>query len=128
MIKSESCQCGWHRGHDPTQVLGPDGKYYFVGEEPKKAPRNEGLAAAVLGVVLFIAGVAGGGGGLIVFGLVCVTAGVTTLVITKMGTLWKGLQPHEQAAAWPGRIIGWVPLAFVVLLIGLMAFIGNLFT
>ncbi|WP_150527957.1 hypothetical protein [Streptomyces vinaceus] len=109
-----------------TTTPGPDGRLYFEPENPKKRIRNEGLAASVLGTIFFVIGVAGGGVGLLLIGILCAAAGATTLKITEMGTVWVGLSDEERAAAWPGRVAGWVPLACVVIWIGLMAFVGNM--
>jgi hypothetical protein len=126
MPKRGSCDCGWRRGLALTATVGPDGRRYFGPENPQHKIRNEGLAASVLGVILLLVGVAGGGIGLALVGTLCAVAGVATLTITRMGTVWMGLEGEERAAAWPGRTAGWVPLACVVVWIGLMAFVGNL--
>lgn len=120
MPKNGWCQCRRHRGREPTQAQGPDGEHGSVEEGPGKAPLYEGIAAVVVGAMLSIAGFAGGGLGLALFGLLCVAAGLATLIITKKGTVWQGLQPSQRAAAWPGRIIGWAPAVLVALLFRLL--------
>ncbi|MFF7879814.1 hypothetical protein ACH40F_04395 [Streptomyces sp. NPDC020794] len=89
--------------------------------------RDEGRNASLIGALLLVLGAIQGSIALVVIGVPWALAGVATLTITRMGTVWTGLEAKERAAAWPGRIIGgWILLACVLAVIVLLALIGYL--
>ncbi|MFF7947926.1 hypothetical protein [Streptomyces griseorubiginosus] len=121
--KGATCvSCGWHKGLDPT----PSQNDWFDEEEADKWRRAAVIAATPGGVIMFIIGCVAASPFLIMLGAVGFIGGVTSLVITKVGTVWHGLQEGERLAAWPGVAVGSLFFLFYATIIGIMAFIGSL--
>ncbi|MGW2240052.1 hypothetical protein [Streptomyces sp. NPDC001759] len=121
--KGATCaRCGWHKGLDPT----PSQSDWFGEEETDKFRRAAVISATPGGLIAFIAGCVVASPFLIMLGAVGTLGGIASLVITKAGTVWHGLQDGERLAAWPGIAVGSLFFLFYAAIIGIMAFIGSL--
>ncbi|MFJ8208079.1 hypothetical protein [Streptomyces sp. NPDC096033] len=85
-----------------------------------------GIGAIVFGAILTLVGIAGRNLGPLLIGLTFAVAGIATLRITRMGTIWSGLDWEDKAGAWPGIVIGAVPFLCYVIYIRLMVLVADM--